>query len=589
MGLIYINNWNPWIIPLLTFLTGSFSIFGLINIGQFIKTQLKININTIWENLINLILGIFIFSFLIQIISFLKINNKFTFGILAILLILLGCKQLTFKKLKIPKIDKKSIIPSSLLISIFLIRLLISVIPSTKIDELHYHMLLPLRLITEKGLDFYSLPWEGAIWPHMHYQFIGAPFYAIGLPDSLNIISLGIFITFLRTLFFQINKLINSKELTLWCLVLFTSGLHSLIDLTTNSSNSLLLVSSCSSLFILCDPNKYLPTNNLKSFSLIFGLLSLGIIGSKISMFPIFIVQTLIFFKTVNTVWGSKSISKSFLYFSLPFIIFYLPIVFYTLIKSGSPFGPLLSSLFVYKADFDPLVSSTIGDLGYQGNIQEFIFFCITKWTPLVWLSWMVSFNKKINYKIKTTFITIIMIQSLMIWLILPDSPRHFAGFQYVGLLILFIELIPQFFKKFKKLFISTFLFFSVPWLFLDIYYSAPLLTKAFFQQERFKEDYIPFYKDFILLDNLLEKNSEILVYGTRINSFHSPRKVLFSAKEIMKNENPKYLFLVGEKKEESLTLGKLIYINDKANTYCFRTPKKTCTKNQLRVYKIDS
>ena len=34
---------------------------------------------------------------------------------------------------------------------------------------------------------------------------------------------------------------------------------------------------------------------------------------------------------------------------------------------------------------------------------------------------------------------------------------------------------------------------------------------------------------------------------------------------------------------------GQLIYKNENASTYCFRTPKKTCSKNQLRVYKIDS
>ena len=87
MGLIYIKNWYPSLIPLLTFLAGSLSVFGLINIGQFIKNILKININTIWENFINLILGIFKLSLFIQIISFLKINNNFSLGILAIFLI----------------------------------------------------------------------------------------------------------------------------------------------------------------------------------------------------------------------------------------------------------------------------------------------------------------------------------------------------------------------------------------------------------------------------------------------------------------------------------------------------------------------
>ena len=75
----------------------------------------------------------------------------------------------------------------------------------------------------------------------MQYQFIGAPFYAMGLPDSLNIISLE-YSLHLYTLYFQINNEIKNKELTLWCLLLFSSGLHSLVDLTTNASNSLLLV-----------------------------------------------------------------------------------------------------------------------------------------------------------------------------------------------------------------------------------------------------------------------------------------------------------------------------------------------------------
>ena len=460
MGLIYIKNWSPWFFPILTLLSGLFSVFGLISIGQIINKKLEININNTWKYLINLILGIFTFSFCIQLLSFFRLNNKFSLGILAILLILFGFKKISLVKLKIPTVDKKTIIPSSLLVSIFLIRLLISVIPSTKIDELHYHMLLPIRLISEKGLNFYNLPWEGAIWPHMQYQFIGAPFYAIGLPDSVNIISLGIFLTLLSTLFFQLNKEINNKEITLWCLVLLSSGLHSLVDLTTNASNSLLLVSSFSSLLILCNPNKFLPSNNLKSFSLIFGLLSLGMIGSKISMMPILMVQTLVFFRTIYKVWGKNKISTSIIYFALPLIIFFVPIVSFTWIKSGSPFGPLLSSLFSYKGDMDPLISSVSGNIGYKGNLREVIFFCITKWTPIIWLSWLFIFNKKIQNRAKSTFLIIITTQLLIIWLILPDLPRHLGGYQYVGILILFVEVVPKIFNKFRKVFISIFLIF---------------------------------------------------------------------------------------------------------------------------------
>ena len=160
-------------------------------------------------------------------------------------------------------------------------------------------------------------------------------------------------------------------------------------------------------------------------------------------------------------------------------------------------------------------------------------------------------------------------------------------------------------FKKYKKLFRTIFILFSFPWFILDIYYSYPLITKAFFQHERFKEEYIPLYKDFVLLNNLLEKDSEILFYGGRINSFHSPRKVLFNAKEIKKNKNPKYLFIIGStenksiqqrktigeefiKKFEEKKIGQLVYKNEEANTFCYRRPYKKCTTNKIRVYKIN-
>ena len=111
MGFLYVKNWLPNIIPLLTFLTGSISLLGFIYIGQLIKENLKINIKYIWNNLINLILGIFFFSLIIQIISFFGINNKLTLGILASVAILAGLIGIFFLKLRIPKIDKKTIIP----------------------------------------------------------------------------------------------------------------------------------------------------------------------------------------------------------------------------------------------------------------------------------------------------------------------------------------------------------------------------------------------------------------------------------------------------------------------------------------------
>ena len=109
--------------------------------------------------------------------------------------------------------------------------------------------------------------------------------------------------------------------------------------MTTNSSTSLLLLSSSLSLLILCNPQKFLPTKEIKSFSLFYGMLLLGVISSKISMIPVALLQAIFFFKVIHDFWGYKKFKKAGIFLLIPFLIFYLPLLIYTWIISGSPFG----------------------------------------------------------------------------------------------------------------------------------------------------------------------------------------------------------------------------------------------------------
>ena len=47
---------------------------------------------------------------------------------------------------------------------------LVALAPSTKIDELYYHMLVPSRILSDSALHFYREPWQAAILPHMIFQ-----------------------------------------------------------------------------------------------------------------------------------------------------------------------------------------------------------------------------------------------------------------------------------------------------------------------------------------------------------------------------------------------------------------------------------
>jgi hypothetical protein len=72
---------------------------------------------------------------------------------------------------------------TAIIIAVSALNLLIAVAPSTKIDELHYHMLLPKRVLEDNGLYLYRNPYESAIFPQMAYQLGCAQFKRPGFPS----------------------------------------------------------------------------------------------------------------------------------------------------------------------------------------------------------------------------------------------------------------------------------------------------------------------------------------------------------------------------------------------------------------------
>jgi len=64
------------------------------------------------------------------------------------------------------------------------LNLFIALAPSTKIDELHYHMLVPKRVILDNGLRPYRQPFESAIFPQLSFQYALSAVYALGAPGA---------------------------------------------------------------------------------------------------------------------------------------------------------------------------------------------------------------------------------------------------------------------------------------------------------------------------------------------------------------------------------------------------------------------
>ena len=79
----------------------------------------------------------------------------------------------------------------SLICLVVAVLVLISLAPSTKNDEVHYHMLTGRRILEDHGLRLYQFPKEQAILPQMGYQIAETIFHATNTADAGNILSLG--------------------------------------------------------------------------------------------------------------------------------------------------------------------------------------------------------------------------------------------------------------------------------------------------------------------------------------------------------------------------------------------------------------
>ena len=126
----------------------------------------------------------------------------------------------------------------------------------------------------------------------------------------------------------------------------FILRLGSLVEFTTNASNSLLYFSTTLGVvFLVSVSNEYIK-NNLISTTIFFSLLINGMIISKVIMFPIATLFIFIYLTKVFLI-NKTNFKNSLLPLIIPIFLLSSPIIIFTLINSGSPFGALLSSFLI--------------------------------------------------------------------------------------------------------------------------------------------------------------------------------------------------------------------------------------------------
>jgi len=599
VGFEYLNNWSFPLTPIITLCAGLILALCLSGLGGYVLKITSQHIPEPWLSVVSIVLGILLFSLVVQMVSIIGLSDRWLLIGLVLVMLPFGWYFLSRRWLQIYNLSisiEVVKLPVFIVLAAMLINLLVALAPSTKIDELAYHMLLPSRIVNDGALVYYQLPWEGAILPHMFYQIMAAPLYALGLPDVPNVLSWILFVILVWFVLVLVWQQTKNVVLAWWVAALISVGMYGVVNLITGGSHSYMVLSTAVAVISVFGRNTLLQNTSLSTWGILCSILLLGMVVTKVSLIPmVFFLLLVILWQIIDEDKRTLSRVKVLLIMLVPWLLIYLPILIWTWESSGSPFGPLLADFFmVDSSTLDPLVASMDKKIGARPPFSEIIFFTMVNWSPLIWIGLIsIALSDKLSTKIRVIFFVLLVVQLVIIALFLPHKARHLGGLQYAIPVIAAIFYAPVWmnYEKYKKFFIVVPLL-VMPWLAVQAYYAKPLMAMSLgmYPKNDFLTKYVPYYKDFVYLNDKLPSNAKILVVGTRIDAVYSPRPMYMGLSDFNMVDGFGYLFVAGDNYDLSslnLNIGRLIYKNDHAVEQTYRTPGKNNKISTLRVYEL--
>ncbi|WP_299490638.1 hypothetical protein [Acaryochloris sp. IP29b_bin.137] len=605
--------------PILVLLVGIVSLIGYLGLGLTLQDKLSLSLPHPWKQVVGVLLGLQVASLIVQILGMANLASRPLLIIVWSVMIVISWSAvikhgIVQKRWPLSIFSSGALLPLIIILIGIGINLIVAIAPSSKIDELYYHMLLPSRIIADGSLKFYQEPWLAAIYPQMIFQMSTTLLYSLGLPDAGNVVSWGLSVLLV---YFGLSLAHRQHETPSWrhiWLVPMALGLYPVVWHVTGGAHAMGDLATAAATVALLDRKRLLQEIGPQKFAIVSSLLVLSSISTKVSLLPLgcsLLILTLFFlFQQVLTFTQRL---KVFLYALMPWGVFYLPILTWTFWQSGSPFGPVLANVF-YKSVYDvDALSIRIHEsrIVNTPTIKDVLILIVRNYWPLSSLALLclicLVLIKSIPKMNRWIILFLFSFQTLIILKLMFFDLRFYGGLLH-GYLIYFVMVCPQ--KLANRLVgslpknIIVMGLFLAPSLLVQIYYSLQFFPVILGIQSKvdFYRDKIPFYDDYQALDRLLPKNSVLLVSEKliRLSSVYSPRPVYFTLDDVPPLK-PVYLFLVKRDSNsnphvkqakqllplDKLQLGDEIYQNENAVIQTYRTPGRTNSIGSLIVYPL--
>jgi hypothetical protein len=479
------------------------------------------------------------------------------------------------------------------------VTLLIALAPSSRLDELCYHMLVPRRILYDGGLRFYRHPYQGAILPQLHYQILQVLPQALGTADAPNVTSwcFGILLqVFVARSVAGAGAPAGTGAVAaaLVSVGMVPAGLH--VAAGAHAVGNL----ASAALIVLATPGPWgLRLCPLRGPPRVLAasLLAIAAASAKLTLLPL-AGACLTWAVAGGTLRGNGhgSVCRTFAAALLPWAVFYAPLAVYTAAVSGSPFAVVLPGCTGPSAYASGEVADFLRlsrELNRVG-LNDFLFITAASSPPVLWLAAagipLLPGGAAVRWYWAT--VTAATIGVLLLLNLPAHDLRYVAGYPYAALVLAAAVAPADWWKGIARHRLVAGVGASVlvvPWLAGMAYYALPFArcSLGIDSREEFAHRFTAFRDDFLRLDGLLPPDAVVLAgwAPVRLNAVNAPRPVVLDVRDLPPGR-PTYLFAVNDVVPPlgPLAIGATVYENPAAIVVAYRKPGALPVVGRLRV-----
>ncbi len=465
------------------------------------------------------------------------------------------------------------------------VSLVVAIAPSTKFDELYYHMLVPGRIVHDGALHFYLLPWEGAALPQMGFQIAAAPLHAAGVPDAPNVVSWALAATMVWFAYRVVRDAGQSREwAAMWCAVI-SAGMYGVVWHVTGGPHAMGDLAIAALLVAVLVPESTGPPASDRDRALMLGVLASAGAMTKVSTLPLAAVLLAAGVARLCRRHPAREAMRVGVAAALPVTLLFAPLVIWTWHVSGGPLGPF----FAWRFQNSAYAGMAIRDLMVRGESLKATDFLVRS-SPLLWIGALCALSFAALPARRRYFAGAIVIgQGLLIVAWLTRDTRFLSGLPY-GLATVFALAPPASARRPQKPFLigAALMVLVVPWVALPLYYSRPFAGVVFGLEspDQFREQYVNFYADYRALDAVLPRDA-ILLTDQRMGASYAPRMPAWSVRDIPPGSRVYQFAETCESIDPSLVAADTVYFSKASKMNVFRTPGREAQFAPLCVRRL--